>query len=65
LRVLESSLISLPKIFSSSCPMTRSALRNDMSMGSCDASPESSGTKMKGRVEMLPDLLNSLLMVTR
>jgi hypothetical protein len=66
LRVLESSFISLPKIFSSSCPITRSALlRNDMSSGRGEASAESKGTKMNGRVDKLPDLLDSRCMVGR
>jgi hypothetical protein len=63
-RVLESSFISLLKIFNCSWPMTRSGLlRNDMSTGNGVASPESKGTKMNGRVEMLPDLLVSPLIV--
>jgi hypothetical protein len=65
LRVLESSLISVPKIFNCNWPMTRSALlRNDMSDGNGDASAESRGTKIKGRVEKLPDRLPSLFMMT-
>jgi hypothetical protein len=65
LRVLESSLISVPKIFNCNWPMTRSALlRNDMSDGRGDASAESRGTKIKGRVEKLPDRLLSLFMMT-